>query len=195
MPDGCKESLACWGCINRNFISKARRELIMEILRKTKNLLIVLALVMGMVSSANATLMDDIVLDYNAGIIIVTGLKGTEYPAGFGIYVNSAYDAVVTISKPLFKYAAAGDLAAINQWPGYNGVDMSTLKSPVGSVTAGKWFAFQLATSVAWFTLDIYDYSISTIDPVGQWPTPEPATVLLLLLGTIGVRQNRRRTK
>jgi hypothetical protein len=160
--------------------------------------LLILMLVLGMASIANAYLTpltigpDDIELHLSGTTITVVGLSALQTPNGFGLYEEDA-PSQGTVSGPVAALSAAGDLGAITLQSAYNGVDCSTLESPggAGTCTAGNWFTFEYSGSVG-DMINLYDYDVSYDDAVGQVEViPEPMTIMLLGLGGLLLRRRK----
>ncbi len=114
----------------------------------------------------------------------------------FGIYVPD--DAMTpAVGPPLNSYPAAGDMRAITQWTGYNGVDTVVFAGLGPPVQTGLWFDFQITGATGQVTFDIWVADASggydeEAGPVGQLTTvPEPATIALLALGGVVVLRKR----
>ena len=156
--------------------------------------MLVLALVLSVAGFASAGLLQDIKLVMETpGVVTVEGLVGgnSYAAAGFGIYVpGGAIEP--KIQGPFAVYTAAGDLGAISQYEGYNGVDVAPNSSQAEGkplVTPGKWFTFGYTGQVG-SMLEIFDYSQSATVAIGQLQvTPEPMTMLLLGLGGLFLRK------
>lgn len=155
--------------------------------------LLILMLVLGMTSLASAvtTVLTDIELLYDGTTVTVVGLNAVVYEKAIGIYDEAGQGTVGPLYEVLI---AAGDLGAITGRPaGYNGVDISTLASPVGEVTTGDWFKFAFADGAVGDTMTIYDYAESYTVPAGTLNLiPEPMTIALLGLGGLALLRRRK---
>ncbi len=159
-----------------------------------------LLIVFALASTASAELAD-IMMDIELWLVggTTVQIRGIDPGAESswtqaGVYVADGYDG--TVSGPLNSYPAAGDLRAIHQWTGWNGVDFTIGQGMGDPMTTGVWFDFQFTGATAWpVYFDVYDYTASTTAPaVGQLPLwPEPTTLALLALGGVAVLRRRRK--
>jgi hypothetical protein len=155
--------------------------------------LLVLVLVLGMASMANAALTDilsDIELHLSGTTVTVIGLDVDHETSWLnaGIYTSTSNGIV---SSPFNAYAAAGDLRQIFQWTGYNGVDIKSGQGLGDPLQTGAWFDFQYSGS-AGDMFDIWAYEESTTTAAGQLELlPEPMTIALLGLGGLFLRRRK----
>ncbi len=156
--------------------------------------LLVLVLVLGMSSMANAALTDilsDIELQLSGTTVTIVGLDaGAESSwSDGGVYTSVSNG---TVSAPLTSNQNAGDLRAIQQWTGYNGVDIRIGQGTGPALQTGEWFTFQYSGNVG-DVFDIYDYTQGgSTTPVGTLTLlPEPMTIVLLGLGGLFLRRRK----
>jgi len=159
-------------------------------LKKMKILVVLLAVILGMASSASGNIVEDIELRYNEENFTVTVVGLRSMPkTTFGI---EAISGQATISEPLMIHYAAGDLADIGfvssayAWSGL----FCKVHADSTSVEAGNWFTFGYVPDGTNDTFNIYDISGNGYEApsVGQISltaasVPEPASAGLLGLG------------
>jgi len=160
--------------------------------------LLVLVLVLGMASLANAGILSDISLSMSGSTVTVNGLAATTayFANGFGIYVPGG--AASPVISNVAIGSAAGDLGKVlwygnsTDYAGYNGFDAFPGQSGQGAnVAIGTWATFTYAGAVG-DKLDIFDNAISATQRVGQLTiTPEPATLAILGLGALLLRRKK----
>ena len=174
--------------------------------------LLVLILVLGIVSVANATVSMEIYESDGTTVVADrdTMLLGSDYQlivsgaaadAGFlGAIYGSTYtandwdhlgpvDATVTVTE-------TGDLSYCYWYAAYQGYEMAADDTGMGSgVSTGNWFSIALSGDAeGTFSVGMLDYSVSSTVPqttISGTIIPEPMTIALLGLGGLLLRRRK----
>ncbi|MFA5422467.1 MAG: PEP-CTERM sorting domain-containing protein [Phycisphaerae bacterium] len=158
---------------------------------------LVMLMVIGMVSAASATLFTDgLSADLSGGVLTVTADQDAvdNHPGAAGWAMGYDAPGEFVIGTEVV-YDAMGDLGAVLQWAGYeHGIDLATGWSGTAGypeVEAGAWFSIDYTGAVG-DVIDIYDYAVSAVTPIGSVTvTPEPMTIALLGLGGLLLRRRK----
>lgn len=183
--------------------------------------LLILMLVLGMASLANATVTYEIreadgvtpanplglnlSLDYT---VVISGVAA-DAPHTGGVYFTGwvASDIVDLVARgPLdgtnytgSSFDAAGDMAVVFYTAAYFGYDITAADAVVGvppDLADGDWFIFDLLPKVLGSeTLEFFDYAVSydvPVSTIGLTVIPEPMTIALLGLGGLFLLRRRK---
>ena len=169
--------------------------------------LLVLILVLGLCSAANAAL-TDIEIDVDgshAGATITVATGGTisiemysgNTDAGLGYYAledNSLYSlanyVVTTNAGDQGSYSGPFTSTYV---PGYQLIGLTVSATASGTITPGTMFLVDFTAGSSTGTVDVilYDSSVVTMDTATINIVPEPMTIALLGLGGLFLRRRR----